>query len=117
CSSGCAGSPFPLDCDESFDLAEHLIQHENQTFYVRVSGNSMEDAGINDGDILVVDRALKPKPRDVVIANTGTGFTVKKLQQEHARLRLVAANRNYDPIEVDQNTRIWGVVTYAIHKV
>src|ERR1051325_4443825 len=67
-TSVCAGSPSPIDDSEAFDLAAHLITHPCDTFYVRVSGDSMINAGIFDGDILVVDRAVEPHASDIVVA-------------------------------------------------
>jgi len=115
--SACAGSPSPIDESEAFDLAAHLITHPYDTFYVRVSGDSMINAGIFDGDILVVDRAIEPRTSDIVVAQTGEGFTVKRFKNNHGMLRLVPENPNYSPIEVDQNARICGVAKFTIHRL
>jgi|ERR1051325_3970459 DNA polymerase V len=116
-SSVCAGSPHPIDNGEVFDLAEHLIKHPQDTFYVRVRGNSMDGAGINDGDILIVDRALDPHPSDIVVASTNDGFTVKQFSKERGRLRLLPANPEYKPVEIDEDARICGVAIFAIHRL
>lgn len=81
-SSVCAGSPLTVDDSEFFDLANHLIAHPNSTFCVRVSGESMRDAGIFDGDILIVDKSVDPRPSDIVVAQIGDGFTVKRYVRE-----------------------------------
>jgi DNA polymerase V len=97
----------------------HLIKHPAATFFVRVTGDSMIDAGIHPGDLLIVDRALTPAEGDVVIAVLDGELTVKRLQRVNAKPVLVADNRRYPPIQPRENQEfeIWGVVTYAIHKV
>lgn len=112
-----AGLPTPIDGGEAFDLAEHLIRHPHDTFYVKVSGDSMSEAGIADGDILIVDRSVEPKPSDVVVASIGDGFTVKRFTREQGRLRLVPANPHYKPIDFDEDARICGVAMFAIHRL
>lgn len=116
-NSAYAGSPVPTDDREALDLAAHLIRHPHDTFYVRVSGDSMKDVGIFDGDILIVDRAAEARPNDIVVAQTDNGFTVKRLDRERGHLRLVPANPSYAPIELNEDTRICGVATFAIHKL
>ena len=116
-SSVCAGSPSPIDDWQDFDLAEHLVRHPQDTFYVRVSGHSMTEAGINDGDLLIVDRTVEPRPSDVVVAQCGDGFTVKRFQRENGHLRLVPTNPNYRPIEPGEEARICGVAVFTIHKL
>lgn len=116
-SSASAGYPAPITEGESFDLATYLIQHPRDTFYVRVNGDSMIDAGIFDGDLLVVDRAVAPRHSDVVIAQVGDGLTVKKFAQEKGQLRLVPSNSEFRPIEITEDTRICGVAKFAIHKL
>lgn len=116
-NSAYAGSPVPTDDSEALDLAAHLIRHPYDTFYVRVSGDSMKEAGVFDGDILVVDRAAEARPSDIVVAQTDNGFTVKRLSRECGHLRLVSANPGYAPVEVNEGTRICGVATFAIHKL
>lgn len=113
--SVCAGSPSPVEDGEAFDLASHLVRHPQDTFYIKVSGNSMQDAGVFDGDILIVDKSIEPHPPDIVIAQVDGGFTVKRFQRENGRLRLVPANPDYKPIEINEDARICGVVTFSIH--
>jgi DNA polymerase V len=116
-SSVCAGSPSPVDSGELFDLAQYLILHPYDTFYVRVSGDSMIGVGINDGDVLIIDRTIEAKPSDIVVARTNDGFTVKRFAQEQGRLRLVPANPESNSVEIDEDTRICGVATFAIRRL
>lgn len=111
-----AGMPAPeSDTGELFDLASHLIKHPKDTMFVKVSGDSMIDRHIYDGDILIVDRKAEPRPSDVVVAQTEDGYTVKTFEREH--LRLVPANPNARSIPITENTRICGVATFTIHKL
>lgn len=116
-SSVCAGSPSPVDDCQIFDLVAHLVRHPEQTFYVRVSGQSMTECGIQDGDILIVEKSAEPQPSDVVVAQVGDGFTVKRFKRENGHLRLVSASPGYKPIENDEDARICGVVTFSIHRL
>ncbi|THB64265.1 MAG: LexA family transcriptional regulator [Desulfovibrio sp.] len=116
-----AGFPSPADdfIDKSLDLNEHLIAHPEATFFVRVYGDSMRDAHIGSGDILVVDRALEPMNNKIVIAALNGELTVKRIRKTAERLFLVPENPEFTPIEVgeEESFEIWGVVTYVIHKV
>ena len=115
-----AGFPSPADdyVEEHLDLAQHLIQHPNATFFVRVQGMSMAGACIQSGDILVVDRALTAGDGDVVVAAVNGEFTVKRLRFRLGQPWLVPANPAYKPIMIteDMDTVIWGVVTSVVHK-
>lgn len=112
-----AGYPSPAQdyTEGPLDLNEHLIAHPAATFFVRASGESMRDAGIFDGDMLVVDRSIKPRDGHVVVAVVDGEFTVKCLCLRNGRIRLMPANDAYQPIEARSECLIWGVVTYAIH--
>lgn len=114
-----AGSPSPIDeMGEVFDLAGHLISNPSDTFYVRVTGNSMIESGVFDGDILVVDRAIEPQPSNIVVADIGDGhYTVKKFQRDHGRLRLVPASPDHQPIEITRETKLCGVARFIIHRL
>lgn len=116
-----AGFPSPADDDVSttLDLNEHLIQNPAATYFVRVSGDSMINAGIHQDDILVVDRSLPATNGKVVIAAVDGQLTVKRLRHEHNAILLIAENENYPPIHVSQESdlMIWGVVTNVIHHV
>lgn len=115
-----AGFPSPADdyIDKKMDLNEQLIRHPAATFFVRAYGDSMQDANITSGDILIVDRALDACRNSIVIAVVNGELTVKRLKQEGTKLYLAPENDNYPAIEITEDTafEIWGVVTYIIHK-
>jgi DNA polymerase V len=115
-----AGFPSPADdhLERSLDLNEHLVKNPAATFFVRVKGDSMRDAGISNSDILVVDRSLSPEDGQVVVAMLDGDFTVKRLRKRKGRFFLVAENNTYPPIEVgeEQELVVWGVVTFVIHQ-
>ncbi|MCS3902199.1 DNA polymerase V [Methylohalomonas lacus] len=114
-----AGFPSPAEdyVEKTIDLNEQLIQHKEATFFVRVKGDSMIDAGIHDGDTLVVDRAIEPKHRHIVLAVIDGQLTVKRLIKHKGEVWLHAENAAYAPIKLDPETGcdIWGVVKHAIH--
>ncbi|HCX72385.1 MAG TPA: peptidase S24 [Candidatus Cloacimonas sp.] len=116
-----AGFPSPAQdyIEANLDLNRQLILHEAATFFVKVSGDSMIDAGIYEGDILIVDRALPATNKKIVIAALEGELTVKQLHICKNRWYLLPQNDDYKPIEIDEDTdfSIWGVVTYAIHKL
>ena len=116
-----AGFPSPADdhLERNLDLNSHLVKHPAATFFVRVTGDSMIGAGINDNDILIVDRSLKPSHGKIVIAVVDGHMTVKRLHKESGKLILMPENNLYKPIEIkeDMNIEIWGVVVTAIHSV
>lgn len=118
-SSVSAGFPSPADdyIEGQLDLNKHLIKHPSATFFVRVDGDSMIDAGIHPGDILIVDRSLEPSHKKVVIAIVDGDFTVKRLYKENGLSWLAAENKRYAPITSDDTgeCQIWGVVTNVIH--
>lgn len=115
-----AGFPSPAEdhIDQQLDLNELLIQHPVATFFVRVSGESMKDAGINHGDILVVDRSLEATSGRIVIAIVNGELTVKRFVQDSMSCQLVAANSDYPPVAITDETdfSVWGVVTSVIHQ-
>lgn len=117
-----AGFPSPAEdiIEKKLSLDKLLIAHESSTYFVRVQGNSMQDHTNNSGifadDLLIVDKALKPKAADVVIAYINAEFTVKTLNKIGDQYYLVASNPKYPPIPVNEDVEIWGVVTYVIHK-
>lgn len=114
----CAGFPSPAEDlgAERIDLSKVLITHPQATFLQRVSGHSMRDAGIFDNDILVIDRAIKPRHKMIVVAVVDGEFTVKQLYQRAGRVKLQAANPTYPDIvpKEGQTIEIWGVVTSCI---
>lgn len=114
-----AGSPSPADelMEEALDLNEHLIQNKTQTFFVRVAGESMTDAGIFPGDLLIVDRTLQAITGKIIIAVLNGELTVKRLYHHEDTVILCAENGNYNDIKVTSydDFSIWGVVTNVIH--
>jgi DNA polymerase V len=114
-----AGFPSPGDdyIDQTLDLNE-LVKHPSDTFLVKVEGDSMINAGIHDGDILVVDRALEADNNKVVVANLDGELTVKRLSIKDTSVLLMPDNPKYEPIEIRplSDFRIMGVVTFVIHK-
>ena len=120
-STVAAGFPSPADdyIDVGIDLNEVLIRHPSSTFFLRVSGDSMVEAGIQDGDLLVVDRSLEARPGQVVVAVLDGAFTLKHLARHRGRLRLEAANSAYPPLELHQcgDVQIWGVAIHVIHSL
>ena len=116
-----AGFPSPAedDQDAAIDLNELLAPHPEACFLLRVRGCSMVDAGIDDGDLLLVDRALEPRHGRIVIAVLDGEFTVKRLHRQGAVVRLEAAHAQYPPIELQdgQELQVWGVVTRVIKSV
>ena len=116
-----AGFPSPADdyIERNLDLNEHLIQNPAATFFVRVGGDSMTGAGINHGDILIVDRSLDPANGKIIIAIVNGELTVKRLVKTADSCNLIAENPAYESIEVstDSDFEVWGVVTFAIHQV
>ena len=113
-----AGFPSPAEDlgAQRIDLAQLLIKHSQATYFLRASGHSMTEAGIFDGDILVVDRAIKPRNTHIVVAIVDGDFTVKQLYQRAGRMKLKAANPTYADItpKDGQTIEIWGVVTSTI---
>ncbi|MBK1620351.1 hypothetical protein CKO42_18280 [Lamprobacter modestohalophilus] len=116
-----AGFPSPAedDQDAAIDLNELLAPHPEACFLLRVRGCSMVDAGIDDGDLLLVDRALEPSHGRIVIAVVDGEFTVKRLHRQAQVVRLEAAHAQYPAIELKdgQELQVWGVVTRVIKSV
>lgn len=115
-----AGFPSPADdyTELKLDLNKYLIKHPSATFYVKVKGDSMKYADINDGDILVVDRALEPKNSDIAVCVIDGEFTVKRIKKTKDNLYLLPENPDYKPLRVTEynDFKVWGVVSYIIHK-
>lgn len=116
-----AGFPSPAQdyYDGPVDLSAHLIGDRHSTFLVRVSGDSMVEAGISDGDELIVDRSRTPQDQSVVVAILDGEMTVKRLRVERGGVVLQADSRDYPDIRVQElsELEIWGVVTKCIHTV
>jgi DNA polymerase V len=115
-----AGFPSPADdyVEEKLSLDRYLIKNPSSTFFLRVSGTSMTGAGIYPNDILIVDRSLEPKNKDVVIALIDGELTVKRFVKANNKFYLKPENPDYKPIEIpkDAEFMIWGVITNVIHK-
>lgn len=113
-----AGFPSPAQdyIDLKIDLNKELISNPSSTFYGRVKGSSMKDAGILDGDILVIDKSLEPQDGDTAVCFIDGEFTLKYIKIEPDAVYLVPANSEFHPIKVtsENNFCIWGVVTYSI---
>ncbi|WP_394973672.1 LexA family protein [uncultured Croceitalea sp.] len=113
-----AGFPSPADDfkETRISLDKTLVKNEEATFYARVSGKSMINAGLDDGDLLVVDRSLEPENGKIVVCFVDGEFTVKRLKKEKERLFLMPENETYKPIEITEanDLLVWGVVTYVI---
>lgn len=114
-----AGFPSPADdyVDQGLDLNELLVRHPAATFFVRVSGDSMDGAGIHSGDVLVVDRAETARDRSIIIAALNGELTVKRLMREKGHIFLAAENPAYAPLAVSDGMEfeVWGVVMHVIH--
>lgn len=116
-----AGFPSPAEdhIANRLDLNEYLIKHPAATFLVKVTGDSMINAGIHENDILIVDRSIPPREGKIVIIAIDGQLTVKRLQKKNNKYFLIAENPHYPPIEIKdfQDTLIWGVVTQVLHAV
>lgn len=115
-----AGFPSPADdyMDKKLDLNEYLITHPNSTFFVRATGESMIDAGIMEGSLLVVDKSIKPTNNKIVIAVVNEEFTVKRLKIVKGQYKLTSENSNYHYIKaLSENDFIWGVVIAVVTKL
>lgn len=114
----CAGFPSPADDlgAQRIDLTQVLITHPQATYFLRARGHSMIEAGIFDNDILVVDRAVKPRHNHVVVAIVDGDLTVKYFYQRAGRMKLKAANPTFPDIvpKEGQTIEVWGVVTSTI---
>jgi len=114
----CAGFPSPAEDlgAQRIDLTELLIKHPQATYYLRANGQSMVEAGIFHNDIMVVDRAIKPRHNHIVVAIVDGDFTVKYLYQRAGRIKLKAANPTFPEIvpKDGQTIEVWGVVTSTI---
>ncbi len=113
-----AGFPSPADdfIELSIDLNKHLIKHKDSTFFAKVKGHSMKNAGIFNGDLLVIDKSLEPQDGKIAICQIDGEFTVKRIKIEKDVVWLIAENEDYTPIKVtpDNELMIWGIVVYSI---
>ena len=113
-----AGFPSPAQdfIDLSIDLNKELIKHPSSTFFGRVKGCSMKDAGIDNGDLLIVDKSINPTDGKIAVCFIDGEFTVKRLKVEKDCCWLVPENESYDPIRVtaENDFMVWGIVIYVI---
>ena len=103
-------SPAQDDIEEPIDLAAWLMMHPAASYVMRVAGHSMTGAGINDGDLIIVNRAKRPLPGCIVVAIVHGERTLKRLRRRDGRLWLVAENTGFPPVIVDEHVEVWGVV-------
>ena len=116
-----AGFPSPAEDfkQERLSLDNELIKNKEATFFARVSGQSMIDAGLSDNDLLVIDRSLSPAHNKIAVCFLDVEFTVKRLKVEKDEVWLQPENKNYQPIKITEENDfvIWGIVTNVIKKV
>ena len=116
-----AGFPSPAEdyIELGIDLNKHLIRNPISTFFMRVSGNSMNNAGIYNNDLLIIDRSINPKPGHVVVALLDGEFTLKRLIKKKDNYYLKADKENYPTINLYEyiDIHIWGVAIYSIHEL
>lgn len=116
-----AGFPSPAEDfkQERLSLDNELIKNKEATFFARVSGQSMIDAGLSDNDLLVIDRSLSPAHNKIAVCFLDGEFTVKRLKVEKDEVWLQPENKNYQPIKITEENDfvIWGIVTNVIKKV
>ena len=116
-----AGFPSPADDFKEIriSLDKELVKNKEATFYARVSGDSMVGAGLNNGDLLVIDRSKNPENGKIAICLLDGDFTVKRIKKEKNKFYLIPENKKYKPIELKEENEliVWGVVEYVIKKV
>ena len=116
-----AGFPSPADDFKELRISidREVVKNEEATFYARVSGESMQGAGLDDGDLLVIDRSIEPQDNKIAVCFIDGEFTVKRLKVEKDCIYLMPENPRYQPIKVTEENQlqIWGVVTYVVKKV
>ncbi len=116
-----AGFPSPADDFKEIriSLDKELVKNQESTFYARVSGNSMEDAGLSDGDMVIIDKSLIPQNNKIAVCFLDGEFTIKRIVKRNNNLYLKPENKNYKKISVKEEDEliIWGIVTYVIKKI
>jgi DNA polymerase V len=115
-----AGFPSSAEnfLEKTLDLHELLVTHPASTFFIRVHGDSMIDAGILSGDILIVDRSLSVSNNRIIVARINDEFVVKRIIFKQDAIILAAENAHYPPIHIngDIDFEVWGIVTFIIHR-
>ena len=116
-----AGFPSPADDFKEIriSLDRELVKNKESTFYARVSGNSMENAGLSNGDLIIIDRAINPEENKIAVCFIDGEFTVKRLKVKKGKIWLQPENSNYKGIEIKEDNEliIWGIVTNVIKKL
>jgi DNA polymerase V len=116
-----AGFPSPADDfkEVRISLDRELVRNKDATFYARVSGDSMIEAGLDDGDLLIIDRSLNPENGKIAICLVDGEFTVKRIKKEKNKFYLIPENKKYKAIELKEENQliVWGIVEYVIKKV
>jgi DNA polymerase V len=116
-----AGFPSPAEdfADISIDLNQELIKNPSSTFYARVKGDSMKDAGIHDGDLIIIDKSLEPANGKIAVCFIDGEFTIKRIKIESNCCWLVPANDDFNPIKVTEENEflVWGIVVHVIRSL
>ena len=116
-----AGFPSPATdfIDLNIDLNRHLIKHPSATYYAKVKGESMKDAGISDGDLLIIDKSIDPIDGKIAICYLDGEFMLKRIKIRPDGVWLMPANSEFSPVKVQENNNliIWGIATYVIKTV
>lgn len=115
-----AGFPSPADdMRDKLDLIKLLVKHPASTFFFRISGTSMVDASLDEGDIIIVDKSLDPYDGCIAVCHIDGEFTVKRVVIDNCGVALMPANKRYAPIRITEqnNFIVWGTVTFVIKKV
>ncbi len=116
-----AGFPSPAEdhSDLKLDLNKELIKNPSSTFFARVSGESMIEDGVDDGDLLIVDKSISPYDGALAVCYIDGEFTLKRVRIDKDGVTLIPANSNYKPLKItkENNFQIWGVVKYLIKKM
>ncbi len=113
-----AGFPSPADDfkETRISLDKELVKNKEATFYARISGESMVGAGLDDGDLIIIDRSLNPENNKIAVCFLDGDFTVKRIIKKEKKIYLKPENKNYKEIEINEENelKIWGIVTYVI---
>ena len=116
-----AGFPSPADDFKELKISidQEVVKNESATFYARVDGQSMQGAGLDDGDLLVIDRSQEPENGKIAVCFVDGEFTVKRLKVENDCVYLMPENSKYKALKVTSENQliIWGIVTYVVKKV
>ena len=116
-----AGFPSPAEDfkEARISIDQEVVKNETATFYARVSGDSMQGAGLDDGDLLVIDRSLQPQHDKIAVCFIDGEFTVKRLKVDKDAVYLMPENKKYKPVKITEENQlvIWGLVTYVVKKL